>query len=141
MYPFCKIKFLYFFIFYNEFFFSTRRHLDSSQYIVQVQALNQRIRYIGFFSNLWNLKNGNRYPKIIIQSQLHWKIRNFQLFHKHLLLQCRNSPYKENHWSSILHQINIYGRGKLFWCSLKSPWIYSIQMAINFYLFCVSSLL
>ncbi len=140
MYPFLQNKISLFCHLYNEFFFSTTRHLDSSQYIIQVQALNQRIRYIGFFSNLWGLKNDNRYPKIIIQSQLHWKIRNFQLFHKHLLPQCRNSPKKENHWSSILHQINIYGRGKLFWCSLKSPWIYSIQMAINFYLFCVSSL-
>jgi len=33
----------------------------------------------------------------------------------------------------FLHQINIYGRGKLFWCSLKSPRIYSIQMATNFH--------
>jgi len=41
-----------FFPLYNEFFFFTTRHPDSSQYIVQVPALNQMIRCFGFFSNL-----------------------------------------------------------------------------------------
>ncbi len=49
---FLQDKISLFFHLYNEFFFSTTRHLDSSQYIVQAQALNQRIRCIGYFSNL-----------------------------------------------------------------------------------------
>jgi len=41
-----------FFHLYNEFFFFTTSHPDSFQFIVQVQALNQRIRCFGFFPNL-----------------------------------------------------------------------------------------